>query len=318
MQYRRLGRTNHNVSVIGFGGGSISGQGGGYSFGNMTDIQAIELIHYAREKGINLFDTAPIYGKGLSEQRLGTALHDIREEVFIVSKCGITWKSSGRIDHHNDPVICYKMLEQSLRDLQSDYIDLYMVHFPDPKVDIRRTVEILAQAQQEGKVRFIGLCNTNQKELTLAQQVANIDAIQNEFNFFQTKETEQLFSILEEWDIGLMGWGTLHKGILTGRATSTRQYGPDDVRSWAPWFRKDKKIKGQIQWAHHTLLPQLKEQKINPTTFALQFSLSFAPLASALCGFRSKQQLDDLIQGIELTIAWPVFQKFQNAYQNSN
>ena len=180
MQYRRLGKSGGKVSAIGLGGASISGEGGGYGFGEISESLAIDLIRYSYEKGINLFDTAPLYGKGLSEQRLGKALKEVREEVFIVSKCGLTWKPSGRVDHTNDPRVCQRMLEQSLRDLQSDYMDLYMVHYPDPKFDIRVTLEVLARAQREGKIGLIGLCNTNETELALAEEVADIAIIQNE------------------------------------------------------------------------------------------------------------------------------------------
>ena len=317
MKYRRLGRTDQQVSVIGFGGASISGQGGGYGFGKITETQAMGLVEYSFANGINLFDTAPLYGKGLSERRLGKALKAVRDKVFIISKCGITWKSSGRIDHHNDPDVCLKMLEQSLRDLQSDYIDLYMVHYPDPKVDIRYPVEVLAKAQLSGKIRFLGLCNTNQEELELAEQVVSIDVVQNEFHFFHSQETEKLFPSLKKSDKGLMGWGTLHKGVLTGTATPDRQYDSCDVRSWAPWFRKEKKILKQMQWANEVLLPRLEEQNIHPSTFALQFSLGFSELSCALCGFRSEQQLNILLQGIEQSIPKSVFQELHQLYESS-
>ena len=316
MRYRRLGRTEKQVSVIGFGGASLSGEGGGYGFGEISDVQALDLVDYSLERGVNLFDTAPLYGKGLGEKRLGRALRSVREKVLIVSKCGITWHPSGRIDHHNHPDICRKMLEQSLRDLQSDYIDLYMVHYPDFKVDIRQTVEVLARAQQEGKIRFIGLCNTTLEELELAREVVAIDVVQNELNFFFTETTDQLLPWPERWDIGLMGWGTLHKGILTGRAVKGRHYQSCDVRSWAPWFCKDEKIARQMAWAQEVLFPRLGELNIDPVAFALQFSLGHAPLATALCGPRSCKQLDSLLQAMEAIVEERVFNELRELYQS--
>ena len=317
MQYRRFGRVCERVSAIGFGGAALSGEGGGYGFGKISDDKALELIHYAWERGVNLFDTAPLYGKGLSERRLGQALKKIREQVVIVSKCGLSWKPSGRIDHHNDPKLCRQMLEQSLRDLQSDYIDLYMVHYPDSKVDIRFTVEELAHAQREGKIGHIGLCNTNQQELARAQEVASIDAIQNQFHFFEVSELEALTPSLGNEDIGVMGWGTLHKGILTGTASLDRNYEDCDIRSWAPWFRKDKKIMRQINWAQEELLPHLQAAKVSPCVFALQFALGFAPipLSTALCGFRTKKQLDDLVDGLERAIEREFVMPLLKAYE---
>ena len=204
-----------------------------------------------------------------------------------------------------------------LRDLQSDYIDFYMVHYPDPKVDIRSTVEVLFQAQGEGKIRFIGLCNTNWEQLALAREVATIDVVQSEFNFCSTHEMEQFLLQLEERDIGFMGWGTLHKGVLTGSATRERQYQACDVRSWAPWFHKDQKVAEQMQWAREVLFPRLEEGGIRPAHFALQFVLSFSALSTALCGFRSLRQLDDLLEGMEEVVDPSLFRKLRDSYHAS-
>ena len=298
MQYRLLGQTNWKVSVIGFGGASLSGRGGGYSFGEICDEKANRLVKHALARGINLYDTAPLYGQGLSEKRLGASLKNMREKVFIISKCGITWKDSGRIDHHNDPKICGDMLDQSLRRLQSDYIDLYMVHHPDPKVDIRFTVEVLAKAQMNKKINFIGLSNTNAEEIALAQEITPIHAIQNEYNFFATKNMESLKPLIKSQNIGFIGYGTLDKGILTGRTTLERTYDSSDIRSWAPWLLKNQQIKKKIQWVKKKHLPKLKKKKISPSSFALNYALKEPLLCSALCGFRSEKQLDDLLEGL--------------------
>jgi len=156
---------------LAFGGAAISGEGGGYGFGDINENDSIELLNSAYDKGIRIFDTAPIYGFGLSEVRMGKAFKQTRDKVFIVSKSGVTWGENKRVDMTNDPVVTTKMLEQSLRDLQSDYIDLYMIHWPDTRVDIRRPLEVLAKAKHQGKIKHIGLCNTNIADLEKGSEI---------------------------------------------------------------------------------------------------------------------------------------------------
>ena len=166
MKYRKFGLLDIEISAVGFGAASISGEGGGYGFGDISDQEAIDLVHCAQDMGINLFDTAPIYGFGLSEQRLGKALQGARrDDAFIVSKCGIAWDDARRVRIDNSPETTRSMIEQSLRDLQTERIDLYLVHWPDGNVDIRRPIEVMARAQEEGKLGAIGLSNTNPEDL---------------------------------------------------------------------------------------------------------------------------------------------------------
>ena len=279
--------------------------------------EGVELVRHCYEQGVNLFDTAPLYGKGRSERCLGQALKAVREEVLIVSKCGISWQSSGRIDHHNHPDICRKMLEQSLRDLQTDYIDLYMIHHPDPKVDIRRPMEVLAEAQTQGKCRFIGLCNVGPEDLVQAGEVAKIDVVENECNFFHHQRVKDILPHLEQRGIGLIGWGTLHKGILAGTDISPRLYDTCDVRSWAKWWRGDPGIERERTWVREHLLLALAELGIAPVTFALQYALHFESLACALCGIRCHQHLQQLLAGMEQAIAPAIWGQLLESYPHA-
>ena len=170
---------------IAFGGASISGEGAGYGFGQITDNESTDLLLEAFEHGIRIYDTAPIYGFGLSEKRIGSAFRQTRDKVFIVSKSGVTWNDQKRVDMNNDPVVALKMLHQSLKDLNSDYIDLYMVHWPDARFDIRKTLEPIIKAQDEGKIKHIGLCNTNIDDLSKAFEVCKIEVVQSQFNLFE-------------------------------------------------------------------------------------------------------------------------------------
>ena len=280
---------------LGFGGASISGEGAGYGFGDITETEAISLLHEAKDLGVRLFDTAPIYGFGTSEKRIGAAFKKNREEVFLVSKSGVTWGENKRVDMSNDPLVTQRMLEQSLRDLDSDYIDLFMIHWPDQKVDIRRPIEVLAKAKREGKIKHIGLCNTSKEEIEKASEVAKIEAVQNQLNLFE-RDALELFPFLSEREISFMSWGTLDKGILTGRVDKNRKFDKSDCRSWAPWWKEmDKESRFK---AMERITPLLSEHGVTGLELALGHNLSFPEVSLVLCGARNSGQLNGLVKAL--------------------
>ncbi|MDD4974401.1 MAG: aldo/keto reductase [Bacteriovorax sp.] len=282
---------------LAFGGAAISGEGGGYGFGNISEADSIELLNMAFNLGLRIFDTAPIYGFGLSEVRMGLAFRQMREKVFFVSKSGVTWGDNKRVDMSNDPAVTTRMLEQSLRDLQSDYIDLYMIHWPDPRVDIRRPLEVLSKAKDQGKIKHIGLCNTNITDLELAIEIDRIEVVQSEFNFFQHDASEKLFPYLKKNDISFMSWGTLDKGILTGRVDEKRKFEESDCRSWAPWWKNsDNKPKFDAMKKIWSLLDKHNHSGLE---LALGYNLSFPELSMALCGAKNPAQLLSLFKALE-------------------
>jgi aryl-alcohol dehydrogenase-like predicted oxidoreductase len=293
---RPLGSIDFQVTEIAFGGGSISGEGGGYGFGYIGEDDAISLLHKAFETGINLFDTAPAYGFGLSEKRIGKAFVNKRDDVFIVSKGGITWDDNKRIRIDNSPNVIQKMLEQSLKDLRTDYIDLYMIHWPDKNVDIRKPMEYLSRAYDVGKIRSIGLCNSFAEDIIKAFEVDRVCALQNEFNLFNSTAKDELFAIIKDKNLGFMSWGTLDKGILTGRVTPERKFDDVDARSSAPWWKNDNKtIKYKAMEKVHDLL---KENNHSGLELALGYVLQFEELSTALCGVRNDEQLKSAVHSL--------------------
>ena len=281
---------------LSFGGAAISGEGKGYGFGDISENESIDLLLQAKDLGIKIFDTAPIYGFGLSEKRMGLAFEKCREDVFLVSKCGVSWHDNGRVNMSNDPTTTKKMLEQSLRDLRSEYIDLYMVHWPDNRVDIRKTLEVLEKAKNQGKIKHIGLCNTNLDEISKASEISKIEVLQSEMNFFNTTIRDELLVKPECSEMSFMSWGTLAKGILTGRVNSDRKYNKSDCRSWAPWWKKsDKDINIEKM---NKLLPFLQENGHSGLELALANNLQFSEVDTLLCGARSASQLESLFKAI--------------------
>ena len=282
---------------IGFGGASISGVGGGYGFGDISKDDALNLLKYSFDRGLRVFDTAPIYGFGESEKRIGEAFKLNRESVYIVSKSGVSWHSTKRVNMTNDPKETDKMLHESLTRLQSEYIDLFMIHWPDKRVDIRRTIEVLSKAKAQGKIKSIGLCNTYREDFLNASEVETIDVIQAELNVFERESLVDLIPLSVEKDLSFMSWGTLDKGILTGRVNKTRSFDKSDCRSWAPWWKamkKDSKYEKMSQ-----LEVYLKDIEKSSLSMALSFNLSFDSVDNVLCGGRSIEQWDGLLSALE-------------------
>lgn len=278
---------------LGFGGASLSGEGGGYGFGAITEDQAIALVREALDRGVKLFDTAPIYGFGLSEERIGKALKGRREQAYLISKSGVSWHANQRVNMTNDPKTTQEMLEASLRRLDTDWIDLYMIHWPDEKVDIRRPMEVLARAKDQGKIGAIGLCNTFVDDLKKAQEIAPIEACQSQLNVFERQVTEELLPYLKKHGISFMSWGTLDKGILTKRVTRERRFDESDCRSWAPWWKaldheaRYKKLEVIQSWC--------EEQGLSLLELAIGFNLATEGCEMVLVGARNQSQLEGVL-----------------------
>ena len=298
MQYRPFGKLDVEVSVVGMGAASISGEGGGYGFGSITEDHSIALVHQAQDAGINLFDTAPIYGFGMSEQRLGKALTgERRQRAFVVSKSGITWDPNQAVRIDNSPEVTEAMLEQSLRDLKTDWIDLYLVHWPDPKNDIRKTIEVLVQAREAGKIRAFGLSNTHPEDIARASEIAVPEVLQAQFNLFENGPAKTLFPVVSKESMGFMSWGTLDKGILTGRVNANRTFEASDVRSHAPWWTSEDHTPRYR--AMEQITPLLEDAKHNGVELALTHVLDHPQTSTALCGFRTPDQLEGVCAAVD-------------------
>lgn len=280
MIYKKVEGFSFEIPVITFGGAAISGEGGGYGFGTMSEGDSETLLKSAWDAGITLFDTAPIYGFGLSEERFGRHLP---KEAKIITKSGVDWHETKRVNMTNDPEITEKMLHQSLKRLNRDMVDIYMIHWPDSKVDIRKPLEVLAKAQSQGKIKKIGLCNTNLEDLEKAKSVCTIEVIQSELNLFNQTPFIQLQA---EWKDKLsMSWGTFDKGILSGRVTKERTYAKEDARSWAPWWNR-KEVAKKIERTEE-LKKILSDYSISLPEFCLNYNLYYFGLTTCLIGLKT-------------------------------
>jgi len=189
------------------------------SWGLVDDRESIAAIHHAIELGINLIDTAPIYGLGHSEDVVGKAILGQRDRVVLATKCGLLFPRSNTEPPHrclsSESVI--RECEQSLRRLRTDYIDVYQCHWPDPLTPIRESMEALVQLLEQQKIRAIGLSNFSCEEVAAAREFGPVHCLQVPFSMLQTRASQEHIPFCDEHGIGVLAYSPLARGLLTGK-----------------------------------------------------------------------------------------------------
>ncbi len=246
MEYRELGTTGEKISVIGFGCWQLGGNWTG-----MSREKAVKAIYKAKELGINFFDVAPFYGFGEAEKLLGETVRDFREDIFIASKVGLRWQEKFPPEQRDlsQKNIRWE-IEESLKRLGTDYIDLYQFHWPDPNVPIQESLEIVKELKKEGKIRYIGLCNTSVPELNQALEYADIVSNQVYFNaldqdplqYFviplEYRTKSELIPYCNEKNISVIPYSPLCQGLLTD-SFNKEEWIEKDVRNNNPKYQGD-------------------------------------------------------------------------------
>jgi aryl-alcohol dehydrogenase-like predicted oxidoreductase len=222
------------ASRVGLGTWAI----GGWMWGGTDTWEAVRTIQAAVDQGINLIDTAPVYGFGRSEELVGQALapQGRRSKAVIATKVGIEW-INGKIYRNSSPERIRYEVEQSLRRLRTDYIDLYQVHWPDASTPIEETAQAMGKLLQEGKIRAIGVSNYSAAQISRFRAVAPVHAIQPPLNLFEREAETTVMPYARELGLAVLAYGALCRGLLTGKVTNTTKYPADDLRSNDPKFQ---------------------------------------------------------------------------------
>ena len=297
MKYNRLGNTDVAVSAVGLGGWPF---GGGYDWGPVDSKAVLQTIDIALTNGINWIDTAPIYGEGKSETLIGQALISRRKEIILASKCGLV-KNGSWTDHDLRPASIQKQLKSSLARLKTDYLDVYFIHYPDPKIPLEEAVAELARMQREGAIRTIGLCNVSAEEVRRANEVAPIACVQNEYSLLHPQRGEEVFRTCRELQIGFVGYGTLCGGILSGKYKTAPNLRRADARNY---FYKCYRTDGfeQVQPIVARVKQVARKYNCTPSAVAVAWALHRAEVTSVLCGARRGEQMVQNIQGAALNL----------------
>lgn len=225
MEYISIAPFSEKLSRIALGTWSI----GGDLWGGPDDEASIKTIHTALDKGINLFDSAPAYGNGHAESLLGKAIKENRKKIFISTKCGIEFKDGGAFRNLTDEFI-KKDFENSLKRLQTDYIDIYYIHWPDPIVRVEDTAKTLGELLKAGKIRAIGLSNHSPEQIDAFRTVAPCHFCQPPYNIFERQIEKDLLGYCKKNKIALMTYSAICRGLLSGKMTKDREFKSSDLR----------------------------------------------------------------------------------------
>ena len=225
---------NRQVSRIGLGTWSI----GGAMWGGTDERDGINTIRAALDQGINLIDTAPAYGFGHAEEVVGKALaqYGKREDVIVATKVGLEWRND-QIFRNSTKSRIFKEIDDSLRRLQTDYIDIYQVHWPDPLVPIEETAAAMCQLHKDGKVRAIGVSNYSLEQMNLFQEIAPLHTAQPPYNLFERGVERDVLPYCRIRGISTLTYGALCRGLLSGRMRPDTQFKGDDLRKIDPKFQ---------------------------------------------------------------------------------
>ena len=295
MKYNQLGNSGLRVSVIGLGGWGL---GGRPDWEPITQEEVTATVAAALDNGINLIDTAPVYGQ--SESMLGQALIGKRSQVILTTKCGLV-KNGSWTDHDLRPQSIRTQLENSLRNLQTDYIDLYLVHYLDPRVPWQEVLETLAHIKQEGKIRAIGVCNVPPDILRPMLQTGLVGCVQDEYSLLHADKGRRAVKVCLEYQTGFMAYGTLCGGILSGKYEMEPNLRRADARSY--FYKCYRGASLRCVTPTITQVKKWAEQKnVLPAQIALAWVLAQAGVSCALCGARNPEQVAQNAQAAEIVL----------------
>lgn len=213
---------------------------GGWMWGGSDETDAIATIHRALDLGINLVDTAPVYGFGRSEEIVGRALEGRRDNVLIATKAGLDW-SAGRPRRNSAPDRLRQELDDSLRRLRTDVIDIYQVHWPDEATAFEVTAEVLDGFRREGKIRAIGASNFDVAQMDRFRKIAPVATIQPPYNLFERGAEDDVLPYARSHGIVALTYGALCRGLLSGKVTAGTSFAGDDLRKVDPKFQPDRR-----------------------------------------------------------------------------
>jgi len=233
MELAGIPGTSLKVSPIAIGTWAI----GGWMWGGTDETESIATIRAALEHGINVIDTAPAYGFGRSEEIVGKAIAEgrLRSRVHIATKAGLEW-DGGRVFRNASRARILQEVEDSLRRLRTDYIDIYQVHWPDPLVTIEETAEAMQLLFRQGKIRAIGVSNFSVGQIERFRRVAPLHVLQSPYNLFERGIEADLLPYCRRNKIATLGYGALCRGLLSGRMRPDTAFAGDDLRRTDPKF----------------------------------------------------------------------------------
>jgi aryl-alcohol dehydrogenase-like predicted oxidoreductase len=292
MQKRRLGKTDLVLTTVGLGTWAMGGPWE-FGWGPQDDDEAVGAIIAALDAGINWIDTAPAYGLGHSEELVAMALKQTDHKPIIASKCGILWNDK------KEKVTCLKKesirteCHNSLERLNLDVIDLYQMHWPDPEQDIEEAWSEMLKLKDEGKVRYVGVCNFNVEQLERIRKIEPPVSLQPPYSMLHREVEDELLDYCAQHEMGVVAYSPMQRGLLTGKFNPQRlaSLAPDDHRRRHPDF-KEPRFSATLE-----LVEQLKKIAERNGKTCAQLAVSWVlrrdEVTAAIVGARRPSQIKE-------------------------
>jgi aryl-alcohol dehydrogenase-like predicted oxidoreductase len=300
---RTLGNSDLQLSRIGFGAWAIGGGDWAFAWGSQDDNDSIAAIHRALDLGINWIDTAAVYGLGHSEEVVARALKSASKKPYVFTKCGIRWGADRVTARHLKPESVVEEIENSLRRLNVDTIDLYQIHWPEPDSDIEGAWEVLARARQQGKLRWIGVSNFSVAQMKRLIPIAPITSLQPPYSMLRPAIEAEILPFVQQNGIGVINYSPMVSGLLTGKMTAERVAAmPSD-----DWRRKAVEFNEPRLSRNLRLVDLLREigngHSVTPGVVAVAWTLHHPAITAAIVGGRSGKQVEELSAALSFTLA---------------
>ncbi len=295
MEYIQLKNSDLTVSRLCMGGCPM----GGYGWGAVQENELIDAVHCALDSEINFFDTADTYGLGQSEITLGKALKGKRNKAVIASKFGVHAKKGTLTFYDNSPQWIRKSIDGTLQRLDTDYLDLYQIHYRDDKTPLSVVVDTLEDLKKQGKIRYYGLSNIHEKDVEeISKFKGQFVSFQDEYSLACRKNENDLIRLSDELSLTPMTWGSLGQGVLTGKYDKTNvNFGSNDRRSRDIYvnFHGDKLLKNLEIVEHMKVIANNHDKPVSAV--AIRFILDYLPESVVLCGAKRPSQVSSNAEG---------------------
>jgi aryl-alcohol dehydrogenase-like predicted oxidoreductase len=300
---REFGHTGVQVSPITLGSWPMSGD----RYGAIDDTAAVQTIRRAHDQGITSFDTAPGYGAGHAEQTLGAALQGRRAASVVTTKCGIVPAPSGQPGRNSSRASMLREIDASLSRLHTDHVDVYLVHWPDPNTPLAETMATMDEIQRAGKTRLVGVSNFDVPLLEQCLQLRPIDVVQVGYNLFDRRMEREVFPFCRTHGIGVMAYGSLAYGLLTGAFTEDTTFDAADWRSNGVAFGQP--ILGGDNFRHNVrLVNRLRDEVAAPrgltvAQLALAWVVRNPVVTTAMVGARVPAEIEENIGAAQVSLS---------------
>jgi aryl-alcohol dehydrogenase-like predicted oxidoreductase len=295
LQTRRFGRTEMEITPIGFGAWAIGGSGWAGAWGPQDDEESVAAIRRALELGVNWIDTAAVYGLGHSEEVVAQALKGVSERPHVFTKCSRVWDEESNVSSVLKKDSVKRECEESLRRLQTDVIDLYQIHWPNPDEDIEEGWSALVELKEEGKVRHIGVSNFDASQMERIGRIAPVETLQPPYNLLDREIEADVLPYCKDHDIGVIVYSPMKSGLLTGKMTPerVRSLPSDDWRRDAPEFNEPRLLRNLELVA---LLEEIgREHGRSSGEVAIAWTLRHPAVTAAIVGGRRPDQVEGIV-----------------------